>query len=285
MKCFNPKRINVSVPGTTLVVEKFVPCRKCEACVSSRARLWASRLEDELTLHDEACFITLTYDAEHLVSSSLIPRDVTLFLKRLRKCLAPSKIRYFFCGEYGETTMRPHYHGIVFGLSPERAKEILHDLWKFGFFYVGTCTGKSVCYVAGYVTKKLYDDPGFYVQYGLKPPFHRQSNRPGIGAGYLEKNRRDLLRDGFDVKNGCKVGLPDYYKKKLYSVERRADNLIASVVLEQDFMRELRNRYRGDSNGTFYSKAEKYKNDLDRQRAQAYRAVKKQKVARDCRDG
>ncbi len=37
-----------------------------------------------------------------------------LFIKRLRKYFNNNKIKYFYCGEYGTQTLRPHYHMIVY---------------------------------------------------------------------------------------------------------------------------------------------------------------------------
>ncbi|WP_209313267.1 MULTISPECIES: hypothetical protein [Enterobacterales] len=55
-------------------------------------------------MHETNCWLTLTYADEHLPWTeygfpTLDRRDVTLFLKRLRKAIAPLKIRYFGCGE------------------------------------------------------------------------------------------------------------------------------------------------------------------------------------------
>ena len=83
-------------------------------------------------------------------------------------------------------TLRPHYHGIFFGLSLEDLEavqilsplgdpvknafgdiyyksEILEDIWKNGLVGLGEVTWKSCAYVARYVTKKLsagYDYKG-----------------------------------------------------------------------------------------------------------------------------
>ena len=43
-----------------------------------------------------------------------------LFLKKYRK---KQQIKYFYVGELGETTQRPHYHCIIFGELPKDLKE------------------------------------------------------------------------------------------------------------------------------------------------------------------
>jgi hypothetical protein len=95
----------------------YVPCGKCIACRIARTREWTVRIMHEMSCHDNAVFATLTYDDDHLPPDRSISKDeLQRFIKRLRKELGDRKIRYFACGEYGETTNRPHYHAIIFGL-------------------------------------------------------------------------------------------------------------------------------------------------------------------------
>ena len=93
-----------------------IPCGKCIGCRLAHSRSWAVRCVHESTLHEHNCFLTLTFDDDHLPSDhSVHVRDVQLFLKRLRKSLGDTKVRFFACGEYGAKNDRPHYHLIIFG--------------------------------------------------------------------------------------------------------------------------------------------------------------------------
>lgn len=131
---FNPDRISAY---KTFFPDKLfaLPCGQCIGCRLERSRQWANRCMLELQYHPEACFITLTYDDDHVPTSyyadpdtgeafpvhSLCRRDVQLFMKRLRKFVDRwfhAKIRFYGCGEYGPETLRPHYHLIVFGWKP-----------------------------------------------------------------------------------------------------------------------------------------------------------------------
>jgi len=67
----------------------------------------------EAKYHEQKAFLTLTYDDLHLPDNgSLDKTHYQKFMKRLRKELNPSgtkpedykKLRYFMCGEYGDTT-------------------------------------------------------------------------------------------------------------------------------------------------------------------------------------
>ena len=65
------------------------------------------------------------YEYSHWLGqhSTLVKRDLQLFLKRLRKKLVKTygkdkkfRIRFIGCGEYGGTFGRPHYHLVIFGM-------------------------------------------------------------------------------------------------------------------------------------------------------------------------
>ena len=111
----NPDRFKYKKPNELVGDEWLdVPCGHCLACRIARTREWTVRLLHESEFWEDTIFVTLTYDDEHLPSDrSLVPRDLTLFFKRLRKDLGDRKIKYYACGEYGDTFGRPHYHAII----------------------------------------------------------------------------------------------------------------------------------------------------------------------------
>lgn len=129
-KCINPRNVNFGLIGKTkkLIFGSFNPdepyytlnCGVCLYCQQQYSKGWATRLMLESKLHNESCFVTLTYnDANLPYNNSLQKRDVQLFIKRLRKKLAPKKIRYFLTGEYGGRKGRAHYHLVIFGYVPK----------------------------------------------------------------------------------------------------------------------------------------------------------------------
>lgn len=141
--------------------------------------MWRQYLES--LCHDASCFITLTYaDENEPPGRNLCRRDTQLWLKRFRKALAPTKVRFFLCGEYGPKNMRPHYHVSLFGVGQE-AGALVQETWAKGFTSCFEFNRVTAQYVAGYVVKKLADlrDPRMV---GLVPEFSQSSNRPGIGA-------------------------------------------------------------------------------------------------------
>ena len=155
----------------------------------------------------------MTYDDEH-VPDSLSKRELQLFWKRIRKSIFPRKIKYFACGEYGDTYGRPHYHAIVFGLDWSDEKIIL-ECWNRGFIKIGGVTRKSCAYVTDYCLKK-YDkrrNKELYEDYGQEAPFQLCSQ--GLGLGFAIANRQQLQDDLGTTLNGKRVGLPRYYVRKL----------------------------------------------------------------------
>lgn len=94
-----------------------VPCGQCLECRIQQTRVWADRCVLEAKQWNDNYFITLTYDDCNVPSNgSLNKRDYQLFLKRLRKRFPDTKIRYLISGEYGDRSMRPHFHLILFNL-------------------------------------------------------------------------------------------------------------------------------------------------------------------------
>lgn len=192
----------------------------------------------ESQMHDQNCFITLTYNEENIPKGhSLNHRDFQLFLKRLRKKFKVKKIRYYMCGEYGETFTRPHYHACLFGIDMPDKKpinelasgskifesEILTKLWGKGHTTVGAVTFESAAYIARYVMKKITGDLAkehytFIDRWGeiheRTPEYNRMSLKPGIGAKWLERFQNDIYPSDQIITKGHDSKPPRYYDKK-----------------------------------------------------------------------
>lgn len=207
-----------------------LPCGRCIGCRLERSRQWAVRLVHEGALHDEKCFLTLTYDPAHLpVDGSLDVAEFQRFLKRLRKRISPTRVRFFHCGEYGEQLGRPHYHCILFGFSfPDRilfkrgsepslnlyTSKLLSELWPLGFSTIGQVTFESAAYVARYVVKKWFGDGADEHYKGRKPEYVTMSRRPGIGSGWIEKFESDVFPADQVVLRGKKMAPPRFYRDR-----------------------------------------------------------------------
>jgi len=168
--------------------------------------MWRQFLES--LCHEENAFVTLTYNDENLpAGGNLRPSDLSEWIKRFRFRLHPQRVRFFAVGEYGEESLRPHYHVSLFGVSGRTdivsanntrhfgCSQAVADTWKFGMIKVAEFNELTAQYVAGYVVKKMTaaDDPRLK---GLVPEFSRQSNRPGIGANAMPIIAAQLLKSG-----------------------------------------------------------------------------------------
>lgn len=213
-------------------LEVMVPCGQCIGCKLDKSRQWAIRCVHESKTHVENCFITLTYDPEHLPDgNTLVKDDLTKFFKRLRERIKyeqPGReIRYFACGEYGEIGKRPHYHAIVFGYDFQDKEfiggsgqnklytsDMLSDLWKYGFSTVGSVSFDSAAYVARYCTKKITGVKAEEHYNGREPEYCVMSRRPGIGNQWFQGNYGDFERAGYRIilDNGKSIKAARYYE-------------------------------------------------------------------------
>lgn len=219
-----------------------IPCGKCIGCRLAHSRAWAVRCVHESTLHDRNCFLTLTFDDDHLPDDlSVHVRDVQLFLKRLRKSLGDIKVRFFACGEYGEKNARPHYHLIIFGYDfaddrvllrktpygPLYISDHLFRLWPFGFHTIGNVTFKSCAYVARYVTKKVYGKDASAYYAGRTPEFITMSRKPGIAHDWIIKYADDVYNyDKVVMPDGMILRPPRYYDDFLHLTDEDRFDII-----------------------------------------------------------
>lgn len=141
--------------------------------------------------HGDTCFVTLTYLDDPW---SLVPRDLVLFLKRLRKAIG-RPIRYFACGEYGDKSGRPHFHVVLYGVS-QLERETVYKSWGHGFVDVGELNPRSAAYVCGYLCKKGMRRWGSGALQGRHPEFVRMSLKPGIGSSAIDSISRQLMGHG-----------------------------------------------------------------------------------------
>ena len=196
-------------------------------------------------MYDENCFITLTYSDENLPwDGSLRKTDFQKFMKRLRKHYDEKTIRYFHCGEYGEQTLRPHYHALLFnhdfddrelwserdGISVYRS-ETLERIWPLGQSTIGELNFETAAYTARYCMKKITGknlekiDPEtglkpyerMHVQTGelitVQPEYVSMSLKPGIGKTWYDEFKADCYPSDFITHKGRKFRVPKYYDK------------------------------------------------------------------------
>lgn len=208
-----------------------VPCGQCVGCRLERSRQWAMRCVHEASLYDKNCFITLTFDDEHLApDKSLHLEDFQKFMKRLRKKFGEG-IRFFHCGEYGTLNQRPHHHAILFNFDfPDKEfwsvrngyrlyrSRYLECLWPYGFCSIGDVSFESAAYVARYCLKKSFGSAE--VTYDRSPEHVTMSRRPGIGREWFLKYKNDIFpNDKCIIRDGLVCRPPRYYDKIYDSID------------------------------------------------------------------
>ena len=232
------------------------------ACRINYTSAWKLRLLYELSNWDSALFLTLTYDNEHLpVDYGLHKKDLVGFFKRLRSYLdydGKGKIKYYAVGEYGGKTKRPHYHAIVFGLSPysSEVKQYIIDswqnrceAWQFDRSRGKKCALQPVCpedieYVTGYVQKKLSGDMALEEYGNREHPFAIMSK--GLGLDFASLNADRLRMNGFTYLNGHKISLPRYYRDKLnisLNYDDKPKKTLEDFQKDLDYLQPLFERY------------------------------------------
>lgn len=186
------------------------PCGACVPCRVRRKMIWKTRLELEAIAHPHNSFVTLTYkDAPTTADGlpTLIPNDLKNWLKRYRKAIQPSKMRFYAAGEYGDKNERPHYHAILFGrpgcaygcsrYSDGRTIDccyhcdLVRDTWGLGIIETKPMTSEHAAYVCGYVMKKMTSVHDVRLK-GRFPEFSRMSNQNG-GIGIPAVNSLALV--------------------------------------------------------------------------------------------
>ncbi len=285
MPCYTPLKgyKDITTGGLTFDKTKAhspleVACGSCLGCRLDHSLMWAIRIVHESSLYLDQqgnCFVTLTYrdkleateqqvKDEHYIpyDYSLRPKHVQKFIRRLRK-KHDHKIRYFYCGEYGDENQRPHYHICLFNHSFNdqtlfKDEEGFHTytspaldaLWPYGFSTVAELNYDTAAYTARYSLKKITGKKAFdhYLRcdehgeaFWLLPEYIRMStgrkHPAGIGAGFYEKYSQDIFpSDDVPVPGkGVIKKVPRYYQ----SILERKDPATLELVkeLRQQFIK------------------------------------------------
>lgn len=193
-------------------------------------------------MHDDNCFVTLTYDDDHIPAGGTLHRpDFQKFMKRLIKN-SGKKIRRFYCGEYGDDTFRPHYHACLFGYRPSDPElfsttgeyklytsKFLSKTWGLGHASFGELTFETAAYTARYCVKKI-TGKGAKAHYSsfnpetgeiidLVPEFSGSSLRPGIGATWVDRYGRDTYEKNEVILRGKAMKPPRYYDQYFAEID------------------------------------------------------------------
>lgn len=188
--------------------------------------------------------ITCTLDDEHMPENqSLDKTHGQKFLKRLRKQRGP--FRYYWCGEYGDTTKRAHYHALLFGMDfPDKVQffkkgdntlyvsDELNKLWGMGHCSIAPLTFETAAYCARYALKKKLSENKNRLSYfsletttgeliPVQHPYATMSLKPAIGKAWFEKFHADIYGADKDflVLRGQRMKPAKYFDKLLDEID------------------------------------------------------------------
>lgn len=237
-----------------------VPCDKCAFCLQNKRSAWMFRIHHEMRNQEyRGWFLTLTYDQRHVPRTasgrlSLRFRDVQLYLKRLRKLKYYCK--YICVGEYGGETDRPHYHMLLWTDAPV---SVLEEEWKsskdgtrMGNIHFGSITMQSAMYCLKYIIQpkvRMEDEVDCFGRLVPGREKTRAQFSRGLGLSYLTADVYEWHTSDYDNPemfsyiDGRKVGLPRYYKQKIFTKYQLAVQQSKvywdSIRERRKYMREL----------------------------------------------
>ena len=136
-----------------------------------------------------------------------------------------ASVRYYLVGEYGETTCRPHMHGLLFfnsEITSSCIEEIISKVWKFGNVDSSFVAESNASYVSGYVncTTNL---PQILLHKRIRP-FAIFSKHPFIGS---------LCHSSKEVKEVFFRASPDHV------IFKHEQSAFANVPLWKSYQRQL----------------------------------------------
>lgn len=185
--------------GDPYSIVTYADCCACTQCQAKRSNNWVIRNWYESKHHEKKCFITLTYAKQPFF---LVRKDMQDFLKRFRYEINKeyfegikkykksikndefyeekiqawkidnadklTKIRFFYCGEYGSKHGRAHFHLIIYGWEDPNAyfiginkkinviyqSEIIEKSWGLGRTTYQSFGDFQATYISLYATPK-----------------------------------------------------------------------------------------------------------------------------------
>lgn len=215
-------------------------CGHCDECVKRYQNDWMIRNLMQFRETSFAVFFTLTYNDVSIPLSvdsdtgeayrTVYKTDIQLFLKRFRefrrKRGLSTDFKYFITSEYGPTTLRPHYHGLLHGIKLPDFMEFA-SAWRreYGFTTQSQVVATDVRnalnrsrYVAKYCSKGDFENPLIALN-KVNPTFHLISK--GLGKSYInERTKSYHLALDFPFKRDCRGEYSDAYLEEIYKRSR-----------------------------------------------------------------
>lgn len=205
---------------------RYVPvkCGKCMECRKQKQREWVIRLSEEVRNEKGYIFVTLTInDANYELlqknksedGNDVCTRAIRMFLEKIRKETGKS-VKHWFITELGGDNGRIHLHGLM-----KCSAYIVQKLWGYGYVFIGSFVNeKTVMYITKYMLKQNEHDRNF---------IGKVLCSKGIGSGYFRRadaknnayKENGRTSETYRLRNGARIALPEYFRRKLYSDDER----------------------------------------------------------------
>lgn len=203
---------------------------------------------EEFHYHQDCSFVTLTFSEENLLKYRLLAQEelkdetkcdiyltdntaakiaIRHYLERVRKRTGKS-IKHWFITERGhKNTRRVHVHGIIWASYSQRGRGSnkpgdldLTKEWKNGWTFNGDYVGeKTITYVSKYITKNDKDNKGYKGKICCSPGIGKKYILSYNGLRNRFKGKKTI--ETYRLSNGKEIGLPMYYRNKIYSDAER----------------------------------------------------------------
>jgi hypothetical protein len=213
---------------------KYVPvgCQKCMECKKKKAREWTTRLMEDIRIHKNAKFVTLTFSNKDYIKLADEIKDLEgyeldneicrIAVKRFRenwRVQNGKSPRHWLTTEIGGTRYEKiHLHGFIY---TDNIKEI-EKKWKYGYVFIGKYVNEaSINYMTKYVHKTDQK--------------HKEYNSiiltsPGIGKGYI--NRPDAKKKRIQRRRN----------KRILHNQNRTQTKLTYVLQKQNIYRTGKRR-------------------------------------------
>lgn len=244
------KKNGGNIPPVTDERVKFVPigCQNCIECRKAKAREWQIRLLEDLKEHKNGKFITLTFsDTAIKELTEAVKKDkisegydldndiatigVRRFMERWRKEHKKS-VRHWLITELGHNgTENIHIHGIIW---TNESKEHIENHWKYGHVWMGTWVNEqTVNYIIKYVHKQDEIHTGYKSKILTSAGIGGNYTKNKYGDWNRNKYKKSETNETYKTRTGHKVGLPIYWRNKIYSEEEREKLWIEKLDKEE----------------------------------------------------
>lgn len=231
-------------------VSGTVRCRKCDACVRARGRMWTARAIDECARHGRNWFCTFTFNWTKVPEGAdklrWAGRQLTLFFKRLRKGggkHAPAKFRYLAVFERHRNGT-PHIHVLIHCISNIQYRSIARAWGANGFMNAKIIAEGPTA--ARYVCKYLYKSGPLGARQRASALYGRAGQRTSqVVPDYSEQERpkgprpdsSPALLPRWEAPSATceqKASLPEsIWKREIHSDQRMLDREKSSETVEE----------------------------------------------------